>query len=101
MRQSTMRYLRTLCASLRALALAALASVAASGADAQAPVDPDSAAWRQARQENTVDSYQRYLELYPLGAYSAEAFQALVELLQVLEGPEQAPDEAMPGLDVY
>lgn len=96
-----MRFLRTLCASLRVLALAALASVAASGADAQAPADSDSAAWDWARQENTVESYQRYLELYPLGAYSAEAFQALVELLQVGAGPEPSADEALPGFDVY
>jgi hypothetical protein len=48
-----------------------------------------------------VEAYQRYLELYPLGAYSAEAFQALIELLQVGEGPEQPADEALPGFDVY
>ena len=96
-----MRYLRTLGATLRALALAALASVGAAGAHAQAPADPDTAAWKRARQENTIEAYQRYLELYPLGAYSAEAFQALVELLQVLEGPEQAPDQALEGFDVY
>jgi hypothetical protein len=96
-----MRYLRTLGATLRALALAALASVAATDATAQAPADSDTAAWNRARQENTIEGYQRYLELYPLGAYSAEAFQALVELLQVFEGPEQPPDQALPGFDVY
>lgn len=96
-----MRYLSALYASLRALAISALASIAVSSAHAQAPADPDTAAWNRARQEHTVEAYQRYLELYPLGAHSAEAFQAMVELLLVLEGPLPPDDEALPGIDLY
>jgi hypothetical protein len=96
-----MKYLSGFYASLRALLIAALASVAVGNAYAQAPSDADSAAWSRARQENTVEAYQRYLEAYPLGAHSAEAFQAMVELLLVLEGPPDAADEAPPGVDMY
>ena len=95
-----MRYLRALCATLRALGIAALTSALVTGAHAQSP-DPDTTAWNRARQENTVEAYQRYLERYPLGVYSAEAFQAMVELLNVPEGPEPPEDQALPGVDVY
>ena len=95
-----MRYLRALYATFRALGIAALTSAAVTGAHAQSP-DPDTAAWNRARQENTVEGYQRYLERYPLGVYSAEAFEAMVELLNVLEGPEPPEDQALPGVDVY
>lgn len=95
-----MRYSKALLAKLRALAIFALTSVTFTGVQAQTPEDPDTAAWKRARQENSVEAYQRYLELYPLGAHSAEAFQALVELLATgdLEPPG---DAAVPGIDMY
>lgn len=96
-----MKYLNGFYASLRALLIAALASVAVGSAHAQDPSAPETAAWNRARQENTVEAYQRYLEFYPLGAHSAEAFQAMVELLLVLEGPPEAGEDALPGIDMY
>lgn len=95
-----MRFLGALYAGLRALTIAALASIAVSGAQGQNPTDPETAAWNRARQENTLEAYQRYLELYPLGAHAAEAFQATVELMLSLE-PWAPPDEALPEADVY
>ena len=95
-----MKYLRALCASLRALTIAGLASATLGSAHAQQPIDPDTAAWNSAREQNTVEAYQRYLELYPLGLYSTEAFQALVELTLSQEGPSP-PDAAVPGVDMY
>ena len=95
-----MKYFRALGASLRALALAALTSVTLGSAHAQQPPDPDTAAWVRARNANTVEGYQRYLEIFPLGAHSAEAFEAMVELMLVLES-SAPPDEALPGVDMY
>jgi hypothetical protein len=96
-----MRFLGALYAGLRALAIAALTSVAiGGGAHGQSPTDPETAAWNRARQENTLESYQRYLELYPLGAHAAEAFQATVELMLSVE-PSAPSDEALPGVDIY
>ncbi len=95
-----MKYLRALCASLRALTIAALASGAFGHAQAQQPTDPETVAWERARDENTLEAYQRYLELYPLGLHSTEAFQAIVELTLSLEGPAP-PDAAVPGVDMY
>lgn len=96
-----MKYFRALYASLRALMIAALASGAVGSAQAQDTSDAETAAWNRARQENTVEAYQRYLEFYPLGVHSAEAFQAIVELLLVLEGEPEAGDEALPDVDLY
>ena len=95
-----MKYLRALCASLRALTIAALTSATLGSAHAQQPADPETAAWNRAREENTLEAYQRYLELYPLGVHSTEAFQAIVELTLSLEGPAP-PDAAVPGVDMY
>ena len=95
-----MRFLGALYAGLRALAIAALASVAAGGAHGQSPTDPEAAAWSRARQENTLEAYQRYLELFPLGAHAAEAFRATVLLMPSGE-PSVAPDQALPGVDMY
>jgi hypothetical protein len=95
-----MKYLSALCASLRALTIAALAGLALGSVHAQQPTDPEAEAWNRAREENTLEAYQRYLELYPLGAHSTEAFQALVELTLSREGPAPA-DEALPGVDIY
>jgi hypothetical protein len=95
-----MKYLRAFCASVRALTFAALASATLGSAQAQQPTDPETAAWNMAREENTLEAYQRYLELYPLGLHSTEAFQAIVELTLSLEGPAP-PDAAVPGVDMY
>ena len=95
-----MKYLRALCASLRALTIAGLTIATLGSAHAQQPIDPDTAAWNSARQQNTLEAYQRYLELYPLGVHSTEAFQAIVELTLSLEGPAP-PDAAVPGVDMY
>jgi hypothetical protein len=95
-----MKYLKALCASVRALTFAALASATLGGAHAQQPTDPETATWNMAREQNTLEAYQRYLELYPLGLYSTEAFQAIVELTLSQEGPAP-PDAAVPGVDMY
>jgi hypothetical protein len=95
-----MKYLRAFCASVRALTFAALASATLGSAHAQQPTDPETATWNMAREQNTLEAYQRYLELYPLGLYSTEAFQAIVELTLSQEGPAP-PDAAVPGVDMY
>ena len=95
-----MKYLRGFYATLRALAIAALASGTLGHGQAQQPIDPEAATWNWARAQNTLDAYQRYLELYPLGAHSTEAFRAVVELTLSQEG--LAPgDAAVPGIDMY
>jgi hypothetical protein len=96
-----MKYLSALYGSLRALLFAALASGTVGSAHAQDPVDPETAAWNRAVAENTVEAYQHYLALYPLGAHAAEAFEATVELLLGGEGPPDAPDQGLPGIDMY
>lgn len=46
----------------------------------QAPAGPnDEATWAKARKAATVSAYQRYLELFPTGAYAEDAFRLLVE----------------------
>jgi hypothetical protein len=74
-----MKYLAALCAGLRALVIAALAG---SPASAQAPgrADREATEWSAARGAGTVEAFQHYLELYPLGRYSGEAFRYIVEL---------------------
>jgi hypothetical protein len=95
-----MKYLRGFYATLRALAIAALASGTLGHGQAQQPVDPETATWNRARTQNTLEAYQRYLELYPLGIHSTEAFQAVVELTLSQEGPAPG-DAAVPGVDMY
>jgi hypothetical protein len=96
-----MKYLKALYGSLRAILFAALASGTVGSVHPQDTVDPETAAWNRAVQENTVDAYQRYLALYPLGAHAAAAFEATVELLLAAEAPLDAADEGLPGLDMY
>lgn len=58
-----------------------MATLATSGgAHAQSPLDREAAEWNAAREAGTVEAYQRYLELYPVGAYAGEAFRAIIEL---------------------
>ena len=94
-----MKYLRGLYATLRALAIAALASGTLGHGQAQQPIDAETATWNWARAQNTLEAYQRYLELYPLGIHSTEAFRAVIELTLSQEG--LAPDAAVPGVDMY
>ena len=96
-----MKYLSALYASLRALLIAAVASGAFGSASAQDLSGPEAAAWARARQENTIEAYQHYLALYPLGAHAAEAFQATVELMLLDVGPPEAGDAAAPSVDLY
>jgi hypothetical protein len=72
-------YLATLCSGLRALLIASVAGVPA-GAHAQSPVDRETAEWNTARGSGTVDAYQRYLELFPVGRHSGDAFRCIIEL---------------------
>jgi hypothetical protein len=49
-----MKYLRGFYATLRALAIAALASGTLSHGQAQQPIDPETATWNWARAQNTL-----------------------------------------------
>ena len=59
-----------------------IAALAGSPASAQAPggTDRKAAEWNAARGAGTVKAFQHYLELYPLGRYSGEAFRYILEL---------------------
>jgi hypothetical protein len=93
-----MRHANRFWATLRALLLAALAG-SASPAPAQAPGDSEAAAWQAAQAAGTIEAYQRYLEIYPLGPHAAEAFRSIVELSTEREQPGAGPPD--PGMDVY
>jgi hypothetical protein len=73
------KYLATLCSGVRALMIAALAGSPA-GAQAQSGADRDAAEWNSARGTGTADAYQRYLELFPIGRHSGDAFRCIIEL---------------------
>jgi hypothetical protein len=46
----------------------------------QSPAAPnDQGTWTIARRAGTVAAYQRYLELFPTGAYAEDAFRLLIE----------------------
>ncbi len=69
----------------RAVALAVLAGgapLAAVGPEAQSQSAGagEAAAWAAAQQAGTAEAYQRYLELFPIGARAEEAFRLLIEL---------------------
>lgn len=95
-----MRYVGALYATLRALLVAALAGGAAV-AQAQAPSDRETAAWEAARAAGTVEAYQRYLELYPLGEHAGEAFREIIELSTPEDAPPSTIAPAAPPMDVY
>lgn len=72
----------------RSLILAVLAGGAAGlVGDASAAIDPqaqdmlavETAVWDEAQRVGTPESYQHYLELFPIGQYAEEAFRRLVE----------------------
>jgi len=78
-----MKYLATLCSSLRALMIAALAGGpvgAATQVQAQSSADREAAQWNAARGIGTADAYQHYLEQYPVGRYAGDAFRCMIEL---------------------
>jgi hypothetical protein len=74
------KYLATVCSGLRALVIAALAGSAGGGAQAQTDTDREAAEWNAARGIGTADAYQRYLERFPIGRYSGDAFRCIIEL---------------------
>jgi hypothetical protein len=88
-----MKKLSTLYAALRALLVASVAGGAA-GVSAQSPASRDAAAWEAARQEGTVEAYQRYLEEFPIGSYADKAFRSIVEM--TVE-PEAVPVTIVPA----
>lgn len=93
-----MRYVTVLYATLRALLVAALAGGATL---AEAQTDREAAAWEAARAANTVEAYQRYLELYPLGEHAGHAFRQIIELSELEETPPSTIAPAAPPVDVY
>lgn len=50
-----------------------------------AAADSDDISWYQARSEGTVTAYQQYLDAYPAGRYSSDAFACIVGMTQVPE----------------
>lgn len=61
-----------------------------------AAADSDDISWYQALSENTAAAYQEYLDAYPTGRYSSEAFARIVRLTQapVLPG-QRVPDTSV------
>jgi hypothetical protein len=91
-----MRWIAAVYASLRALALVAFAG---SAAQAQAPADADDRAWINARDADTAQAYQSYLQQFPVGRHVEEAYRSLVE--EQLEMEFGGSDAAVRGLSVY
>jgi hypothetical protein len=89
------KYLATLCTSLRALMIAALAGGSVGGssqAHAQGG-DREAAEWNAARGIGTAAAFQQYLEQYPVGRYAGEAFRYIIELTV---NPDAASDRGGP-----
>jgi len=80
---------------LARIAAALLLGLAGSAAT-QAQTDPEATAWSQARKINTVDAYQDYLSLYPLGTHSQEAFSLMIRLSQVEDIEDISPAAGEP-----
>ena len=66
----------------------------------QTSPDREAAEWNAARGTGTPDAYQRYLEVYPLGRYSGDAFRCIIELTVAPDAvsscataPEAGPDQ--------
>jgi len=91
-----MRWIAAVYASLKALALVAFSG---SAAQAQAPADADDRAWINAREADTAEAYQRYLQQFPVGRYVEEAYRSLVE--EQLESEFGSSDAAVRGLGIY
>lgn len=92
-----MKYLATLCSSLRALMIATLAGGpvgVAPQALAQSGAEREAAEWNSAQGVGTAAAYQRYLEQYPMGRYAGDAFRHIVELTidpNAVSGPGAGP----------
>jgi hypothetical protein len=82
-------------AGLRALALAALAN----SAQAQTPADADDRAWTSAQELGTAQAYQQYLEQFPVGRHTEEAFRNLIE--EQMESEVGTTRGAVRSLDIY
>jgi hypothetical protein len=95
------KYLATLCSSLRALLVAALAgspiAAASSLAHAQTSGDREAAEWNATVGVGTAAAYQHYLEQYPLGPHAGDAFRRMIELTidpdATFEGPQAGPGD--------
>ncbi len=107
-----MKYLATLCSSLRALTIAALAGSpigAAPQAQAQTSADREAAEWNATQGIGTAAAYQHYLEQFPLGPHAGDAFRRMIELTidpGLIGGPGEGPagvDRTTRGLvvDLY
>ena len=82
-------------ASLRALAVAAIAG----SAQAQTLVDDDDRAWSAAQERGTGEACQQYLEQFPVGRHTEEAFRCLIE--EQMESQFGTTRGAVRGLDIY
>lgn len=58
---------------------------------ANAQSDPESLAWGQAKSANSVSGYQSFLEAYPVGMHSQEAFGRMIRLLRSESEESRAP----------
>ena len=78
---------------LRSLALALLASVSAhaSSGDQDRLEQRD---WHDARSLDTLDAYERYLELHPLGPNAAEAFRRAMSSAPTIHPVQAAAPDA-------
>jgi opacity protein-like surface antigen len=108
------KYLATLCSSLRALVIAALAgspiAAALPQAHAQTSADREAAEWNATVGVGTAAAYQHYLEQYPLGPHAGDAFRRMIELTidpdATFGGPEAGPGGGIStsrglGADLY
>lgn len=60
--------------------------------------DPDGAAWQDALQDGSLDALQGYLEVFPNGQHSEEAFRQIIE--QSLQQETGAGPSSL-GTDLY
>ena len=90
-----MKWIAAFYASLRALAVAAIAG----SAQAQTLADDDDRAWGMAQERGTAEAYQQYLEQFPVGRHTEQAFRNLIE--EQMEGEIGATRGAVRGLDMY
>jgi hypothetical protein len=90
-----MRWIAAFYASLRAFAVAAIAG----SAQAQTLADDDDRAWGTAQERDTSEAYQQYLERFPVGRHTEEAFRNLIE--EQMESQTGATRGVVRGLDMY
>lgn len=80
------------------LAALFLATVAGAPLALSQDTDPDSAAWEDALQDGSLDALQGYLEVFPNGKHSEEAFRQIIE--QSLREDTGAGPSSL-GTDLY